>query len=91
MMIKYKLDRIRQKYNLQQKKEIKLKVKQKSENDIENMSESELQDRILKELSAMKTPQDIRLESISEESDSKEESQVQEEIIKEKEDSSRSD
>ena len=39
----------------------------------------------------MKTPQDIRLESISEESDSKEESQVQEEIIKEKEDSSRSD
>ena len=39
----------------------------------------------------MKTPQDIRLESISEESDSKEESQIQEEIIKEKEDSSRSD
>ena len=91
MMIKYKLDRIRQKYNLQQKKEIKLKVKQKSEKDIEKMSESELQDRILKELSAMKTPQDIRLESISEESDSKEESQIQEEIIKEKEDSSRSD
>ena len=49
-------------------------MKQKSENDIEDMSESELQDRILKELSAMKTPQDIRLESISEESDSKEES-----------------